>query len=356
MFLLVPLIASGQGATHTTGRGNIYSAGPAVAITEDAPNDIVAAGGDVSISGSAANEVLAAGGSLVLSGKTGGDARLAGGSVTVAGSIGGEAVLAGGKLHLLPRAAIGSGLIAAGGDVTIEGSVKGGARLFAGTVTINGTISGDVYIKADRVVIGRNAKLGGDLRYEAPREASIAQGAEIAGQKLFTQAEYEQPRKRLMAFLGALWIVKLLAIVAAALVIYLLVPEQTTDVTGLALERFGHELLVGFIVFVALPAAALALFITVLGWFLGLMLASLYIVFLLLSSVFGALTFTRLAARSLLKRPQLSWPLILGGVLVYQVLGLIPFLGSLFKLVFFLAALGALSHSVYFIRSRPMRP
>ena len=105
--------------------------------------------------------------------------------------------------------------------------------------------------------------------------------------------------------------------------------------------------------FVAVPAVVLVLFITVLGWFLGLMLVFLYIAFLLLSSVFGALTFTRLIAGAVLKKTMLSWPLILAGVPIYQVLGIIPFFGGLFKFVFFLAALGALSHSFYSIRHRP---
>ena len=271
--------------------------------------------------------------------------------MTVAGTIGGEAVLTGGRVHLLPRAGIGSGLIAAGGEITLEGVVRGSARIIAGTVTINGTITGDVSIKADHVTIGKSARIGGNLHYEAPQEATIDQGAVITGQKTFKQAEYKQPRQRLLSFLGILWIIKLFAIIAAAIVLYLLLPEQTSQVTSLAMEQFGNELLVGFLVFVAVPALVLLLFITVLGWFLGLVLAFLYVVFLLLSSVFGALTFTRMIERSLLKSTALSWPLILAGVLVYQVLGLMPFLGTLFKFVFFLAALGGLSHRLYSLRS-----
>lgn len=351
--LLAPLIAFAEGVSYRTEGGNLYSAGGSIAIVDDARNDIVAAGGDVSISGNAANEVLAAGGSLVLSGNTGGDARLAGGNVTVAGAIGGEAVLAGGKVHLLPKGRIGSGLIAGGGDITIEGTVDGSARIYAGTVVVNGTISRDLDIKADHIVIGRNARIGGNLRYEAPQEASIEQGAVIAGEKLFKQAEYERPRKQFIAVLGALWFIKVLAVLAAAVILYLLLPERTTEVTGLAVSRFGHELLVGFLVFVAVPALVLVLFITVLGWFAGLMLLVLYIAFLLLSSVFGALTFTRLVSGSLFKKPLLSWPLILAGVLAYQVLGAMPFLGSLFKFVFLLTALGSLSHTVYSMRRSP---
>jgi hypothetical protein len=131
----------------------------------------------------------------------------------------------------------------------------------------------------------------------------------------------------------------------AAVVIYLLLPERTAEVTSLAADRFGRELLVGFIVFITVPVLVLLLFMTVLGWLLGLLLLFFFIAVLFLSSVFGALLFTRLIGTYLLKRREaLSWPLILAGVLAYQVIGLLPLLGWLFKLVFILTALGALSH------------
>lgn len=349
--LLAPLIAAAEGVSFKTERGNIYSAGGSITVAEDAPNDIVAAGGNLSISGNAGNEVLAAGGSVVLSGKTAGDARAAGGNITVAGSIGGEAVLGGGKINLLPGSMIGSGLIAASGDITIDGTIGGGARIIAGTVTINGTINKDVDVKAEHVIIGKNAKIRGSLRYEAPAEAQIDPGAVITGEKIFKKAERGEPGERAMKFLGVWWLVKLLTVLTAALAIYLLLPEQTTEVTSLAVNRFGRELLAGFIVLVAVPALIVLLFITVLGSLLGLPAIFFYIAFLFLSSVFGALIFTRLISSSVLKKgAALSWPIILAGVVLYQVIGLIPFLGWLFKFVFFLTALGALSHRVYSIK------
>ncbi len=354
--LLMPLIAFADGIRFETERGNVYAAGRVVTIPEDSLNDIVAAGGDVSISGNAANEVLAAGGSLMMSGKAGGDVRMAGGEVTLAGAIGGEAMLAGGRVRLLSGARIGSGMFAAGGDIVIEGTVDGSARIVGGTVSVNGTIGKDVIIKANHVIIGKKAKIGGYLKYEAPHEAAIDQDAVITGQKTFIHAVNGEPHKRFMAFLGALWIVKLFALLAAAIVIFLLLPERTAEVSALALDRFGHELLVGFLVFVAIPALVLILIITVLGWFLGLVLVFLYGSFVLLASVFGALIFARLVGRSILKKTHLTWLLVAAGVVVYQILGLIPFIGWLFKFVFFLAALGALSHSIYPLRHASITP
>src|SRR5574337_555608 len=305
---LTPLIASAQGVSFKTGRGNVYSAGGSMSIAENASNDIVAAGGDLSISGNAGNELLAAGGSVLLSGKTGGDARAAGGSIIVAGTIGGEAVLAAGKIHVLPGAEIKNGLFAASGDFTLEGTIGGGARIIGGTVMINGTIDKDVDIKAEQLVIGKSAKIQGDMRYEAPHEARIEQGAVITGQQMFKKAEFKPPREKIAKFLGAWWIVKLLAIMTAAVVIFLMLPQRTAEVTALAVDRFGRELVVGFLVLVAVPALMLLLFITMLGSLLGLLTLFLYIPFIMLSSVFGALIFTRLISGYVLKKEAaLTW-------------------------------------------------
>lgn len=348
VLVLAPLIAEAQGLSFKTERGNSYSAGGNVNVAESAPNDIVAAAGHLIITGNAGNELLAAGGSLVIAGKTGGDARVAGGNITVSGEIGGEAVFAGGTINLLPKSVIGNDLIAASGNLTIEGAVRGGAKIIGHDVLINGTINRDVEVKADRLIIGKNAVIKGDLRYQAPREARTEQGAVISGKTTFTQTEFEPPRAGFIRFLWVFWLVKLIAVMTAALIIYFTMKEKVSELTTVALNRFGRETLTGFIVLIVVPAAILLAFITVIGSVLGLLSLFFYIAFVILSAVLGSLVFTRLLTGYLFKKEtSLTWPLILLGVLVYQVIGLIPFFGWMLKFLFFLSALGALSHLIY---------
>ncbi len=354
-FVLAPLISNAEDAAFKTERGNIYSAGVSIGITENASNDIVAAAGNLVITGNAGNEVLAAGGSVAFSGKTGGDARMAGGRVTISGTIGGEAVIAGGKIVVLPEAMIGSDLIAAAGNITIEGTIGRSARIIADSVFINGTINNNVEIEARELAIGKRAVIKGNLRYEAQQEARTEQGAVIKGQKIFTQKEFQPPRSTFLKFLWIAWLVKLAAVIAAALVIYFALREKTMEVTALALNRFGSELLTGFIVFVVIPAVILLLFMTAIGFLLGLVILFFYIAFIMLSGVIGALVFTRFASGYVFKKEaSFAWPVILLGVLIYQAIGLIPIFGWIFKFVFFLSALGALSH-LFYLRSKEKR-
>lgn len=188
----------------------------------------------------------------------------------------------------------------------------------------------------------------GNLRYEARQEARIEQGAVIAGQKIFTQRGLKPERSTFLMFLWIGWLIKLLAVIAVALALYFALHDGTVSVTGLALEGFGRELITGFIVFLAVPAAILVLFMTVIGWLLALFAVFLYVACMILASVLGALVFTRMVSGYVFKKEaSFAWPVILLGVLVYQVIALVPFFGWIFKFVFFLAALGALSHAGY---------
>lgn len=343
-----PLIAHADGASFRTAGGSLYATGPVITVTEAVPNDVVAAGGTVDITGNAGNDVLAAGGTVKLSGNAGGDARLAGGTVIIAGSVGADAVLAGGTLRLLPGAVVACDLIAASGDITIEGTVGGNARIIGRSVTINGTITRDADIKAEHLIIGSKAVIKGDLRYAAPEKARMEPGAVVTGRQLFTRTEIEKPREALTGLLLLWWVVKLIATAAAALVLFFALREKTMEVTALAVNRFGRELLTGFIVLITVPAAALLLIMTVIGWLLGVLAMFFYIAFVGLSTVLGALVFTRLASGYVFKEEtSLAWPVILLGILIYHVIGLIPFLGWIFTFVFFLAGLGSLVHLVY---------
>ncbi len=346
--VISPLAANADGISFNTARGNVYRSGGSVDVTESASNDIVAAGGNVIITGDAGNEILAAGGTVLLLGKTGGDARIAGGNVTIDNEIGGEAVIAGGRIKLLPRSTVKNDLLAAASDISVDGTLAGDARIIGSNVTINGVLNKDAYIRAQHLVIGKNALINGDLHYESPEEARIEPGAVIKGMKIFTRKEPEPRHPKLWRFFWVWWVVKLFAVEAAALAIYFALRKQTEESVGLALSRFGYGMIAGFIALVVIPAAILILFLTIVGWLLGAIGLFFYVAFLVLSSVLGAIVFSGLAGRYVIrKEPSLDWRVIVLGVFLYQIIGLTPLLGWVFKFVFFLSALGALSRLMY---------
>lgn len=294
-----------------------------------------------------ARDLAAAGGDIEIYGAVGDDIRAAGGKLAVSGQAGGEAVLAGGEVTLTPGASVTRDLVAAGKTVNVQGKVGGGARIYAGKVFINGTVNEGVLVRAGELVIGKEAVIGGNLVYESREEARIAEGAAIKGNIIYRAPGRAAPGR--WAWLLALWwLVKTLAVLASALVFYAVFRDRLAAFSDGVFGGFWLKVLAGFLVLVAMPVAAVLLFMTVIGWYLAVITLFAWLALLFVSGVLGAVLFSALFAKAVLKKGYaLGWGIIIGGVLIFSVLGAVPFAGWLFRLIFALAGLGGLWGMVY---------
>ena len=90
-----------------------------------------------------------------------GDLYLFAGNITVDGTVDGDLLAMGGNVQV--DGTVGGDLIAAGGMVVIDGTVKGDARVAAGQLTVAGKIGEDLVIAGGEASIAGNAKVAGDL-------------------------------------------------------------------------------------------------------------------------------------------------------------------------------------------------
>jgi hypothetical protein len=338
-----------------TSAGNAYYAGGDLNISENISGDIFAIGGNLSISGNTEDDLIAAAGRLSLSGNIGGDARVAGGKVTINSEVGGEMMIAGGEVSILPGTSIKKDLFLASGKVNMAGEVKNDLKTAGGEIMINGAVRGNVIAKTGKLTIGKNAVIYGDLSYESPEEARIEEGAVIKGATVFKLKEQIPSKERALWLVLAWWILKVLATMAAAFAIYFTFRDRTEKFAALALNRFGRELLTGFIILVVIPAAVVILFISALGYLLGLVGLFFYIAFIILSTILGAVVFSGLTGKYIFKKePYITWPILLFGITVYHAVGLIPVVGWIFRFLFFLAGLGTLSELSYRALKEPV--
>ena len=113
---------------------------------------------------------------------------------------------------------------------------------------------------------------------------------------------------------------------------------------GVQKGSFWKNLGIGFAVLVLTPMACLILFITGIGVYLGFILLFAYICLLLMCTVLAGMIFGGWVQKMFEKSDYVDfhWGWILGGVIVSHLLTLIPFVGWIFGLVFFLLAIGAL--------------
>ncbi len=328
---------------------DLYAAGGTITVGGSVEGDLVAAGGDVTVTGRVAQDMIVAGGTINISGSAGDDLRAAGGKIQISGKTGDDAILAGGQVYFVPGSIVLGDVIAFGGRVILDAEVAGKVKIVARDVMINGQVSGNVDITADRIVLGEKTVIGGNFNYKSRKEAEMKAGSLIKGVTTFEKTEEPPHRAEWKAFL-AVWIVaQYLMLLTAALAAVLLFKKFSQSLVEGARSRFGRNFLTGFVVSIVVPVVIFAFFITVLGAPVGLVVVLLYILLCVLSSVYAGVFLGNLIQKKLFKKPALeaNWKTALLGVTVYTIVGLVPVFGWLFKMTFMLTVFGFLSRALY---------
>jgi hypothetical protein len=327
--------------------GDIYAAGSEVIVQANVQGDLVAAGGSVAVTGSVSEDLVAAGGSVSISGPVGDDVRVAGGSVSLDAPVSGHAAIAGGEVRIEAGGRIAEWAWLSGGEVTMAGQVGGDLKVAAGSVQLNGTVDGDAELASGEIRIGKDAVIGGDLIWRSREEPRIADGASIAGEIRRGEPlpDFEQDSGFWDGLLGLLGIV-----VAAGLLYTLLRPAMDAVFTSMHLQP-GLSLLLGLAVFAITPVVTVLLFVTGVGWLLGLLVIVVYVLSLALGGLVGIV----LVARWLLLRfrdetaPGLTrvWLAIALVVLVINLLYVLPPVGMLVGTAILFLGLGSMAHETY---------
>lgn len=329
-----------------TNDGSLYAGAGTISIAGDVTGDLVVAGGQITVSGSVKKDILVGGGTIDISGTIGEDVRVTGGQITIDTTVPGDVVLAGGSITLAANSIVEGDLLVAGGSVAVKGEVKGQIKGAAGEIFLSGPVGGNVGLMAETITLEATAKLGGDFSYQSPEEATIADGATIAGKTTFTQREFDQWGKFTFGIFGATiisWLIGLVTLLAAAVVMAVAVKRFNTKVVEHSVQSFWRQLLLGLALLIITPFVIGILFASVVGALIGLVLMFVYIVHLILAGIYagiiaGAWIFRRVQKGS----TRTDWVAAILGVVVLQLLMLIPVIGWLAGFVFFLVALGSL--------------
>ena len=326
---------------------NLYVSGGEIIMSGTVVGDLSAAGGTILISGNVADDVLIAGGQIDISGQIGEDARIAGGNITIRGTIGGDLVVAGGNVRILSDAYIHGDLFIASGRAVVEGNIDGDLRFYGGEATVNGSVRGDVRVDAEELELKENAGIGGNLTYRSPQEATIAEAARVDGEITFTKSELSRGLWR--GILKTWFVLKAIAGVIAALVLFLVFRKKTTNLVQHSITRFWPEVLRGFVGFILFPIASVILLVTVIGMPLGFLLVTLFTILTIIGWIYSGVIFgawlKKIVSRG--SATPLTWGVVVSGAILFQFLRFIPVLGWLVMFIFFLASFGTLLQALH---------
>jgi len=324
---------------------NLYTAAGRANISGDITGDIVAAGGEITISGAVSQDVFIAGGRVSILGVVSEDARIAGGQIVIHENIGGDLAAAAGEVSVMSNVKIGGDVFVVAGRLIFNGATTGKLSAAAGEIIINGEVAGDVNIKAGKVIVGQDAVIGGDFIYQAQEEAQISEGAQIVGEIKFTQRSapkvpgFLAPLLLAVSFMG-----KIILFLVAGLLAVLLFKKFSKNLVERSIANFSRDFIRGLGVFIITPIVLVILLATIIGIPITFIGGLMWILAISISKVYAGIVAGGLLAKWTKKKVIVNWKWATLGIIVIQLIVLIPLLGWLASLVIFLATLGSISY------------
>ena len=331
---------------------DFYAAGVKVRIEAAIAGAAGLAAGNVEMSGDVEGDVMLAGGRILLDGGVGDDLRAAGGNVLISGFVTDQATIAGGTVVLASGSAIGGRTWIAANRVEMAGQAGDDLRIYAGTAVISGKVVGNVEISAREIRVEPGAIIGGDLVWRSRQPPTISEDAQILGE---VRAAGSGDSDRGVALLdqasgrfASSWALGT-AIAAAALVLGWLSPDLVARSATVFRAAPGRTLMLGAASIVLTPIMVFVLFVTLLGWLIGLVVLAGYVFGLMLSGLIGVLIIVRILQDRFVVAgapPAGGWRrfvvllMVVAGLIVAQ---RVQVLGTVIALALLLAGFGTLT-------------
>ena len=219
----------------------------------------------------------------------------------------------------IPRGQRVDEVVVFSGRATVNGVVTGDVVVLEGPVTVTGQVNGSV-IAADGVVrLAESARVGGDVF--SSEEVLARPGAEVGGEaRGGVRFSFEGPLVVLGKLLGPVAVA--VSVLLAGLVLLYLAPRGADAVAEALRDAPLASLGWGVLLSIAVPTAAVALVISVLGLPLGLTLLLSFGLWWLVGLTWA----TWCAGRALVRGPRGRATSFLAGWAILAAVGLVPIL------------------------------
>lgn len=277
-------------------------------------------------------DIIAAGDSLSIRDCTvGGAIRLAARTIDIAKTTADGSVTVAGQHVVLNADSTASCFYAMGETVALRGSVKS-AALAGDTVTIDGTVDGDVEVWADKLILGKNARITGTVNAHVSEDPERAAGAEVGALKI-DRTENEDT-STVNDVIGGI-VAAALSTCFVALLLEFIFPRATASAAGMLHQRPTPLWVSGLLGTVAIVPAVLLLIISIAGLSLAGALLCAVIGIALVSTAFAGCAIARMVGHN-----QNRYAMAAVGGIIAGVLTAIPLVGDFISGVAFVFMLG----------------
>ena len=291
-------------------------------------------------------DIIAAGDTLSIRDCTvGGAVRLAARTIDIAKTTVDGSVTVVGQHVVLNSDSAANCFYAVGETVALRGSAKS-AALAGDTVTIDGTVDGDVEVWADKLILGKNARISGTVNAHVSEDPERAAGAEVGALKI-DRTEHEDTSTANDVIGGI--VAAALSTCFVALLLELVFPRATASAAGMLHQRPTPLWVSGLLGTVAVVPTVLLLIISIAGLSLAGALMCGVIGIALVSAAFAGCAIARMVGHS-----QNRYAMAAVGGIIAGVLTAIPLVGDFISGVAFVFTLGYIIQIIW--RNAHLKP
>ena len=353
--LLFALIALALTVLPTASFAGTDTAGNVLATEADsdpsgAEGDLYWAGQNLNLDDASIDrDIIAAGDSLSIRDCTvGGAVRLAARTIDISKTAIDGSVTVAGQHVVLNTGSTASCFYAMGETVALRGSAKS-AALAGSTVTIDGTVDGDVEVWADKLILGKNARITGTVNAHISEDPERAEGAQVGALKI-DRTENENT-STINDTIGGI-VAAALSTCFVAIILELVFPRATASAAGMLHQRPMPLWVSGLLGTIAIVPAVLLLIISIAGLSLAGALLCGVIGIALVSSAFAGCAISRMVGHNQNRYAMAA----VGGVIAGALTGL-PLVGGFISGVAFVFMLGYIIQIIWRnARLKPQQP
>ncbi len=238
------------------------------------------------------------------------------------------------KISLPENSLINGNFYFVADQIEIKGKIKKKTKLIGNEIKINGEIENDVKVIGPKISIGSKTKIKGDLIYVSENELDLDKNAKIKGKIIRKFPERIKPSFKNKLIINLIALISLLLLGA---IIFFFTPKISLSIASTIIEKPWLSLGIGFLTLILLPFLSLLLILTIFGIPLGIILLLGYILLIYLSKVYFILAF----GKKLFPKYSLFSSFFLG-LILYQILLNIPFLGLVFWILTICLGIGGI--------------
>jgi hypothetical protein len=235
-------------------------------------------------------------------------------------------------------------------NAVIEGDVDDALVVVRGTATVNGNVSGDIFVVEGTLNLSESATVDNVTLVRS--DLNRADGATITGD-LEENANYSELGWGAAIFSIVFWIGLTIAILLASLLVMALFGRQIRQAAETITARPLETGVTGLATWVILPIVAILAFVTIIGIPVGLGILLVVMPLLGLMGYIVASYWLGAKLGSMMNLRVGPYALLIIGLVLLQLVGLIPWFGGLLAFIATLMGTGALVYYLWRARREP---